>query len=219
MRLSKPKFLAFLAGILLIILLTACNFPGTATPDPFPTYAAQTVEARLTQTSLDTPIPPPVADTNTPQPAPTEVLATPTNTSTPIPTQPETPCNRASFVSDVTVPDGTNFAAGASFTKTWRLKNTGTCTWNTSYSLVFDTGNAMSGPASKALTGTVAPNQTIDISVDLKAPGSAGSYRGYWLLRSDAGRWGYHRLQHAHQLLRRPMGEWGRGVTLPWRKR
>ncbi len=187
MRLSKPKFLAFLAGILLIILLTACNFPGTATPDPFPTYAAQTVEARLTQTSLDTPIPPPVADTNTPQPAPTEVLATPTNTSTPIPTQPETPCNRASFVSDVTVPDGTNFAAGASFTKTWRLKNTGTCTWNTSYSLVFDTGNAMSGPASKALTGTVAPNQTIDISVDLKAPGSAGSYRGYWLLRSDAG--------------------------------
>jgi len=174
------------ALVFLALLLAGCNYPGTATPDLFPTYAAQTVEARLTQGAGVPSAPPPATETQAPPP-PTEVQATPTNTSTPIPTQTETPCNRAAFVSDVTVPDGTSFSPNASFTKTWRLKNAGTCTWNSSYSLVFDTGDAMNGPASKALTGTVAPGQTIDISVDLKAPGSAGSYRGYWKLRSDAG--------------------------------
>ena len=46
----------------------------------------------------------------------------------------------------------------------------------------------MNGPASKQLTsGTVSPGQTVDISVDLKAPNSNGEYRGDWLIRSDAG--------------------------------
>ena len=43
-------------------------------------------------------------------------------------------CDMAQFVADVTVPDGTTYAPGAAFTKTWRLKNIGTCTWSTSYS-------------------------------------------------------------------------------------
>ena len=30
-------------------------------------------------------------------------------------------CYWAQFVADVTIPDGTNFAAGTAFTKTWRL--------------------------------------------------------------------------------------------------
>ena len=50
--------------------------------------------------------------------------------------------DRAQFVADVTVPDGTRYDPGATFTKTWRLKNIGTCTWTTSYTLVFDSGDA-----------------------------------------------------------------------------
>ena len=40
-------------------------------------------------------------------------------------------CDQAQFVSDLTVPDGSSFAPGATFTKTWRLKTIGTCTWTT----------------------------------------------------------------------------------------
>src|SRR5271157_1067465 len=52
-------------------------------------------------------------------------------------------CNWAQFVADVTVPDGTTLAPGATFTKTWRLENIGNCTWTTSYALVFSSGSAM----------------------------------------------------------------------------
>ena len=46
-------------------------------------------------------------------------------------------CDWAQFVADVTVPDGTSYAANTAFRKTWRLKNIGACTWTTSYALVF----------------------------------------------------------------------------------
>ena len=96
-------------------------------------------------------------------------------------------CDRAQFVSDVTVPDGTVFAPGASFNKTWRLKNVGTCTWSTSYSLVFDSGEKMGGPDSVNLPKSVAPGQTVDVTVSLTAPSSAGTYRGYWKFANASG--------------------------------
>ncbi|MBN1267879.1 MAG: hypothetical protein JXA25_20475 [Anaerolineales bacterium] len=99
-----------------------------------------------------------------------------------------TPCNLIGFVSDVTIPDGTEFSAGESFTKTWRLRNDGTCTWDSTYTIIFTSGDQLSGVASKKLTtGTVAPGATIDVSVDLKAPGTAGTYTGYWLLKAGDG--------------------------------
>jgi hypothetical protein len=90
-------------------------------------------------------------------------------------------------VDDVTVPDGTVVDPGETFTKTWRLKNAGTCSWTPSYAVVFSSGDSMSGPASQALTANVNPGQTIDISVNLKAPSTPGNYRGDWKLRNAAG--------------------------------
>jgi hypothetical protein len=176
--------------ILIMLLLGACNFPGAQpTENPFPTFAAQTVEARLTLSAEENPPPVLPEATDTPQPVePTEPEPTASPTNTAIPTQTEVPCDRAAFVSDVTIPDGTLIEAGDDFTKTWRLRNTGSCSWNASYQLTFKEGDAMSGPASKQLTsGTVSPGQTVDISVDLTAPNSEGEYRGDWLIRSDAG--------------------------------
>ncbi|MBI5825349.1 MAG: hypothetical protein HZB18_15075 [Chloroflexi bacterium] len=98
-----------------------------------------------------------------------------------------TVCDQAELVADVTVPDGTNFAPGVAFKKTWRLKNIGTCTWATTYSLVFDSGEKMGGPASVNLTADVAPGQTVDLSVDLTAPTALGNYFGYWKLKNTAG--------------------------------
>jgi hypothetical protein len=100
---------------------------------------------------------------------------------------PSTGCDRATFIADINIPDGTLFAPNTTFTKTWRLKNTGTCTWTTAYSLVFVSGDQMSGTATLPLSSTIAPNTSFDLSVALKAPASSGSFRGYWQLKNASG--------------------------------
>jgi len=83
------------------------------------------------------------------------------------------------FVADITVPDGTYMNPGQSFTKTWRIKNTGSCTWNNSYRFVFVQGNSMSGQT-QSIQDTVAPNQNYDMSVPMVAPTTPGTYAGWW---------------------------------------
>ncbi len=95
--------------------------------------------------------------------------------------------DRAQFVSDVTVPDGMKFNPGATFTKTWRLRNVGTCTWSNSYTMVYDSGAQMGSTTSVNLPGGTAPGQTVDVSVNLTAPNTAGSYRGYWKFKNASG--------------------------------
>jgi hypothetical protein len=120
--------------------------------------------------------PPPV--TNTPG-GPT---ATPTNTAIP-----PSSCDRAQFIADVTVPDGTTMLPGQTFTKTWRLKNVGQCTWTTAYQMFFVSGSQMGGPNSLLFAKEVLPGQTWDFSVNLTAPTAAGSYRGYWMFKNANG--------------------------------
>jgi hypothetical protein len=116
-------------------------------------------------------------------------LVTPTigpGTPTTVPPPPPD-CDRAQFIADVTVPDGTLINAGTTFTKTWRLKNVGTCTWTTAYLLAFDTGDQMGGPNSVNLPQSVAPGQTTDLTITLTAPSAAGEYRGYWKFEDNNG--------------------------------
>jgi len=174
-----------LIPVILAIALTlsACNLPSNApaTPDLASTTIAQTVQAALTSSapmatntvpapSITTVAPPTVA------PPPTRVVPTATST-----------CDIAQFITDVTIPDGTVLTPGQAFTKTWRVKNVGTCSWTPSYAVVFSSGNSMNGPATQALTGNVNPGQTVDISINLTAPSTPGDYTGYWKLRNAAG--------------------------------
>jgi len=76
---------------------------------------------------------------------------------------------------------------GETFTKTWRLKNVGACSWTPSYAVVFSSGNQMGGPSAQALAGNVNPGQTVDLSVNLTAPSDPGTYSGYWKLRNASG--------------------------------
>ncbi|HSK87538.1 MAG TPA: NBR1-Ig-like domain-containing protein, partial [Anaerolineales bacterium] len=99
----------------------------------------------------------------------------------------QTCTDRAQFIADVTVPDGTRYDPGATFKKTWRLKNIGTCTWTTSYSLVFDSGERMGAPASVTFPASVGPGQTVDLTVDMTAPNAAGHYIGYWKFKNANG--------------------------------
>jgi len=123
----------------------------------------------------------------------TEGLEETTSPPTSAPTLPSTatadptPCNWASYVGDVTIPDNTLLAPGQAFTKTWRIKNIGTCTWSTAYKLVFISGNQLGGPASAPLSKSVAPGETLDISVNLTAPNSEGTHYSYWRLENAAG--------------------------------
>jgi hypothetical protein len=93
-------------------------------------------------------------------------------------------CDWAQFVTDVTVPDGSVYQPGATFTKTWRLKNIGTCTWTPSYSMVFVSGTQMGSTASVSMPNNVAPGQSVDVSVNMTAPNTAGNYIGYWKFKN-----------------------------------
>ena len=86
--------------------------------------------------------------------------------------------DRAQFIADVTVPDGTRYDPGATFTKTWKLRNSGTCTWSTSYTMVFDSGTQMGTTASVAMPSSVPPGNSVDVSVPMTAPSAAGTRAG-----------------------------------------
>ncbi len=178
--------------IILAIVITGCNLPGNATPTPTQetliTQVAETAQAVPTNTPVV--VPPTGVATQVPT-----VTSAPTVTHTPLPTAPTpaTPTVSASctdlakFVDDITIPDDTQELPGQAFIKTWRLQNTGTCTWTSLYSLVFVDGDQMGGTTPLPLTANVAPNATVDVSVSLKAPGTVGTYRGDWKLKNAAG--------------------------------
>ena len=94
--------------------------------------------------------------------------------------------DEARFVEDVTIADGTVVQAGRPFVKTWRLRNSGTTTWDDGYVLAFLGDKRMGGPASTPL-GRVEPGQVVDISLTLTAPTVPGRHRSTWKPRNGAG--------------------------------
>jgi hypothetical protein len=178
-------------------LLSACNLPledvpPEGKPGALYTEAAQTVSVQMTaagelnasageisgtvQPESDSPLQP---DGTFAMPAYTPL--DPVNGSS-------LPCDQVRFVKDVTIPDEMDLGPGEAFTKTWRLQNAGSCTWTIGYLLYFESGNIMGGPTSQYLTSQpVLPGETIDVSVDLVAPGETGSYQGNWMLRNVKG--------------------------------
>jgi hypothetical protein len=171
--------------LLTAFVLGACNFPSAekAAQNASATAAAETVQALLpSATSTGFVFPP----TFTPIPGLPATATTAPATIAPAATATSN-CNVMQFVADITIPDGTIMNPNQAFTKTWRLRNDGTCAWTTSYAIVFSSGNSMNGPATQALTGNVNPGQTVDISVNLTAPGSVDNYRGNWKLRDASG--------------------------------
>jgi hypothetical protein len=191
-------------GTLIIFVLVAsaiaCNFPGSS-QNPTDTPTGIDLEATVvaismeqTQTSIAAYLNPtrtlePNAPTRTPV---QETLGVPTSqpsdTVVPSVTPKPKPCNAAMFIADITYEDNTKVDPGDTFTKTWRLENVGTCTWNSSYRLVYDHGDKMGAANSVQLTNSaIAPGMTVDASIELIAPDDGGTYQGYFLLRSGDG--------------------------------
>ena len=144
---------------------------------PTPTLTVFVPSATPTATATNTPLP-----TSTTAPTITP-LPTPTPTATPNPLA----CNLAQFITIVQNQQGNLYQPGQTIVKTWRVKNIGSCAWNTGYALVFVGGEQMGGPSVLNFTANVPPGALVDIAVRLTAPTSSGSYVGFWGLRSDTG--------------------------------
>jgi len=161
--------------ILTGIVLSACGgqTQATETPTAVPaTTAPPAPSATNTPTEVVVPV---TGETPTPLPTPTEV----------VPDNPADCVNKASFVTDVTIPDNSEIIGGSAFIKTWRIQNTGTCIWWSGYTLTHYSEEAMSAPDAVPLPVTN-PGETADISVDLIAPNVAGKYQGNFVVKNPA---------------------------------
>jgi len=78
-------------------------------------------------------------------------------------------------------------APGNSFTKIWRLSNQGSCTWSKDYAAVWFSGEKLGDVINVPLGREVAPGENVDISVDMLAPTTAGTYQSNWKLRNEGG--------------------------------
>ena len=205
----KSIFLLYAILILMIVLLAACSMPlttrETETSDLDITQAYQTVDAQLTQAVGQTPVPP--TKTSPPEsaaatPTPGDAASTQPPTATKIPSEPTatflptftntaaTTCDKAEAAYpniDITIPDDTTIPAGNSFTKVWRVVNTGTCNWTAEYAVVFFAGDQMDAPDSVNIDEPVAPGQSIDLDVTMVAPQETGTYQGNWMIRNADG--------------------------------
>ncbi len=192
------RWTIYCAGIALLAGMLACsNSSSGPSVSDRATSLAQTAEALLTSTAAAsyTPATPTLAPTAT-----TAAVAIPSETAaatdqpvkpitdTPVPSDTPAPCanDKAEFVADVNVPDGTHFAAGASFQKTWRLRNGGDCAWTTAYTLRNVSGAVMGGTTINLPNG-VPPGATVDLTVAFVAPSGAGNYVSHWQMFTPAG--------------------------------
>jgi hypothetical protein len=178
--------------ILGALLLSACGAnepPLTPTlafsADEIRTQAVGTFSSDLTATAF-------AAPTNTPVPtltaAPTIAAATSTGGIALGSTAPAATasCYGLSFVSDVSIPDNTPVTAGQAFTKTWKVKNAGSCAWDAGFKFAFTGGDAMGG-TTYTLPASVAAGAVTDISVAMTAPNKTGTLRGNWRMSTASG--------------------------------
>ena len=180
------------------VLLTSCgaNVPDltptvTFGADEIRTQAVATFSADLTQTALFAPTDTPVA---TLTPAATLATLTTSTAGTPFGAATTvgggatavTSCYGLTFVSDVSIPDNTQMDPGETFTKTWRVRNSGSCPWDAGFKFALTGGDAM-GSSTLTLPSVVTAGSQFDISVPMVAPSSNGTFRGNWRMSTSTG--------------------------------
>ncbi len=189
----KTKHLVISLVVILLVAACAPATPIEPTPDvnAIRTSAAYTVVAEITLTAAAIP---PTVQPPTETPTLEPPTATETEAFTTDPTQaalgtPAALCDNYSFdpiTVDVTIPDGTPMTANQEFVKTWKIKNTGNCTWGDGYGLVYSYGERMSGDP-VTLSTVVLPGQEVDVSVNFKAPGKIGEFTSAWQMANANG--------------------------------
>lgn len=200
MNAKKHTLLAVLG--LLALLVSACGGAEGGASSAVLTEAALIYSESLTQTAQAAP-PTATATPVTPSPTVTPLppTFTPTVTGTP-PTATASPttqqqtgggttaigCYRAELTYE-TIPDGTKVEITGTFKKVWTLKNVGTCTWNSAFSLRFIQGELFGAKSTIPFPegGEIPPGEHVTLEVNMIAPEEEGTYKGYWMLMSDNG--------------------------------
>ena len=192
-----------LVSSLVFIALASCSLPAGGR-DVFPTqqqWKSQTASTLWTPTSQVEKIPsrtpgPAQRETTTPSMkvtfTPAGVFSTPTRNQpqASVPTPVRVPCDlaQAGRPIDVTIPDDTLLKPGENFSKTWRLVNIGSCTWDHHYALVWFSGAELGISHIQPYNGgVVLPGQSADFTIEMVAPRSPGVYQSNWKLRNAQG--------------------------------
>lgn len=195
------KTTLLIAFLVVPLLLTACGAaPAQPTPDAalIQTSAANTVIANFTGTAAAavtfTPLAalttaPAPLETQTKAPQASPAVGTPTLLPGGVTATPGL-CDYYTWdpgTVDVNIPDGTQMTPGQQFVKTWRIKNSGICTWGSGYKMVYAgyTDNMSGIP--QPINGVIGPGQEIEISVQFKAPTKAGEYVSAWTMQNANG--------------------------------
>ena len=196
---NKPTGI-IITTILVLALVSACAPPSSpkTIPGLAQTLAVRTLVATqgVSYFASPTPTPPPAA--SNPYITPIFVFDVyPSSTSIPsltpivsglaVISDPGVCKNKAEFIQDVTCPDQTSMKGGQRFTKVWRLRNIGTCTWTKDYSLIFTAGDKVGGISPKPLGQVVKPGDFVEVGVDLIAPKDPNIYQGNWMLQDERG--------------------------------
>jgi heat shock protein HslJ len=113
-----------------------------------------------------------------------QVLPTPTPAPTSTSAPPPACVDGLALVKHLT--QESDMKPGQAFTKGWQVQNTGTCTWDTNYRLVFVSGHKMGGEP-VAVARQVKPGETYDLQINLIAPPRPGSYQGVWQMENGQG--------------------------------
>lgn len=199
------------------LFLTACGGTASKSPTPDPaliyTSAAQTVEAELTLTAETNP----ATATITAFPLITETSELPTailgnggvlptlpgpqttDISTTLPGEPtltqqvvvatlpqSQAADKATWISN-DPPDSALVVTDAKFDITWQMKNTGTTTWTTMYTIRHFSGNIIMKHTEFHFRNDVKPGDTGTFIVDAVAPSKPGTYNTWWKMTNALG--------------------------------
>ncbi len=111
-------------------------------------------------------------------PTPTATVVKPTKDATAV--SEEKSCQDVlSFVSDISIPDGTVVSPGGEIDKRWEVKNSGTCDWGKDYTIRLVSGDAL-GVAEEQSLIPAAAGKTATIQIVFTAPDKSGTYRSAW---------------------------------------
>jgi hypothetical protein len=157
----KPRIFLSLSLLLLLgmTIASACSPQSAPTPFRPPTEAGPTA----------------ILPTTTPVPQIYTAVPTPTITLT----VPAACTNDLKFLEDVTVPDDTSVAPGASIDKQWLVQNTGTCSWDETYHLIWIGGDPLGASQEQPLYPARAGAQAT-LRIVFTAPTTEGPYESAW---------------------------------------
>lgn len=192
----KNRIIKITGGLLLIAVLASCTAPTpmpTLTPVPtidivptlnaVRTEAAQTVIADLTQNAPTATLTPTATTTSTP-------TTTPTRTSTLLPLWTRTPTQSALAcqITSSSPARNTTYDANTDFDATWVIRNTGTEEWQQNdIDIRYSSGEKMHlGGDAFDLGSDVNVGDSYTLTLDMRTPGSSGTYSTTWTLNLGA---------------------------------